>query len=52
MMTGADARRLARGLVVASHAAPALVVTGLAAALSAALGSGWAVVTLLSLIHI
>ena len=48
MMTGADARRLARGLVVASHAAPALVVTGLAAALSAALGSGWAVVTLVT----
>ena len=48
MMTGADARRLARGLVVASHAAPALVVTGRAAALSAALGSGWAVVTLVT----
>ncbi|WP_454857825.1 UbiA family prenyltransferase [Promicromonospora soli] len=40
MLTGTETRRLARGLVVASHAAPAVVVTGLAAALAAALGSG------------
>jgi 4-hydroxybenzoate polyprenyltransferase len=39
MLTGTETRRLAHGLVLASHAAPAVVVTGLAAALSAALGS-------------
>ncbi len=48
MTTGSDARRLTRGLVLASHAAPALVVTALACALSAALGSGAAVVTLVT----
>ncbi|WP_419706988.1 UbiA family prenyltransferase [Promicromonospora sp. NFX87] len=46
--TGTSARRLARGLVLASHAAPAAVVTGLAAALAGALGSGWLVVTLVT----
>ncbi|MFD2024401.1 UbiA family prenyltransferase [Promicromonospora aerolata] len=48
MMSGKEARRLARGLVSASHAAPAAVVTGLAAALAAALGSGPGTVALLT----
>ncbi|MFI2488721.1 UbiA family prenyltransferase [Promicromonospora kroppenstedtii] len=48
MTTGSDARRLARGLVLASHTAPALVVTGLACALSAALGSGAAAAALVT----
>lgn len=47
-LPGASARRLACGLVLASHAAPAAVVTGLAAALAAALGSGWLVVALVT----
>ncbi|WP_125776487.1 UbiA family prenyltransferase [Antribacter gilvus] len=49
MVSGTDARDLARGLVLASHAAPAAVVTGLAAALAAALGSGGPVVALVAL---
>ncbi|MFD6139016.1 UbiA family prenyltransferase [Promicromonospora sp. NPDC060271] len=40
MTSRTSARRLIRGLALASHAAPAAVVTGLAAALAAALGSG------------
>jgi 4-hydroxybenzoate polyprenyltransferase len=48
MTSGTEARRLARGLVTASHAAPAAVVTGLAAALAAALGSGWGTVALIT----
>jgi 4-hydroxybenzoate polyprenyltransferase len=48
MTSRTEARRLARGLVLASHAAPAAVVTGLAAALAAALGSGWGIVTLVA----
>jgi 4-hydroxybenzoate polyprenyltransferase len=48
MPTGAETRRLARGLVVASHAAPAAVVTGLAAALAAALGSDGITVVLVT----
>jgi 4-hydroxybenzoate polyprenyltransferase len=47
-LPGASARRLARGLVLASHAAPAAVVTGLAAALAAALGSGWLTLVLVT----
>ncbi|MEV0949589.1 UbiA family prenyltransferase [Promicromonospora sp. NPDC050249] len=47
-LPGTSARHLVRGLVLASHAAPAAVVTGLAAALAAALGSGWIVVTLVT----
>ncbi|GAA4697078.1 4-hydroxybenzoate polyprenyltransferase [Promicromonospora umidemergens] len=43
-----EARRLVSGLVRASHAAPAVVVTGLAAALAAALGSGWGTVALIT----
>lgn len=39
MTSAGRARRLTRGLVLASHAAPAVVVTGLAVALAAALGS-------------
>jgi 4-hydroxybenzoate polyprenyltransferase len=48
MMSGSEARRLAHGLVLASHAAPAAVVTGLAAALAAALGSGVVTVALVT----
>lgn len=48
MMSGHEARRLTRGLVLASHAAPAAVVTGLAAALAAALGSGALTVALVT----
>jgi 4-hydroxybenzoate polyprenyltransferase len=48
MMPGYEARRLARGLVLASHAAPAAVVTLLAAALAVALGSGWGTVALIT----
>ncbi|WP_129785313.1 UbiA family prenyltransferase [Promicromonospora panici] len=49
MLTGTETRRLARGLVVASHAAPAVVVTGLAAALAAALGSDGFTIVLVTL---
>ncbi|MFD6448546.1 UbiA family prenyltransferase [Promicromonospora sp. NPDC060204] len=48
MMTGTGARRLGRGLVLASHPAPAVVVTALAAGLAAALGSPAGVVTLVA----
>jgi 4-hydroxybenzoate polyprenyltransferase len=48
MMSGKEARRLARGLVLASHAAPTVVVTGLSAALAAALGSDGATVALVT----
>ncbi|MFC8798953.1 UbiA family prenyltransferase [Promicromonospora sp. NPDC057138] len=48
MMHGNEARRLARGLVLASHAAPAAVVTLLAAALAAALGSAWGTLALIT----
>ncbi|MEU4361183.1 UbiA family prenyltransferase [Promicromonospora sp. NPDC023987] len=48
MVPRTEARRLVSGLVRASHAAPAAVVTGLAAALSAALGSGWGTVVLIT----
>lgn len=48
MLTGTETRRLARGLVVASHAAPAVVVTGLAAALAAALGSDGVTIVLVT----
>jgi 4-hydroxybenzoate polyprenyltransferase len=47
-MSGKEALRLVRGLVLASHAAPAAVVTGLAAALSAALGSDGGTVALVA----
>lgn len=47
-LSGKRTRRLARGLVVASHAAPAVVVTGLAAALAGALGSGWLTLALVT----
>lgn len=48
MVPHTEARRLVSGLVRASHAAPAVVVTGLAAALAAALGSGWGTVALIT----
>ncbi|GAB2477373.1 UbiA family prenyltransferase [Promicromonospora xylanilytica] len=48
MVARAETRRLVRGLVRASHAAPAAVVTGLAAALAAALGSGTGTVVLVT----
>jgi len=48
MTSGTSARRLARGLVLASHAAPAAVVTGLATALAAALGSDRVTVALVA----
>lgn len=48
MLTGTETRRLARGLVLASHAAPAAVVTALAAALAAALGSDGATIALVT----
>ncbi|PUB22849.1 4-hydroxybenzoate polyprenyltransferase [Promicromonospora sp. AC04] len=48
MVSGENARRVVRGLVLACHAAPAAVVTGLAAALAAALGSGWGTVALIT----
>lgn len=49
MMSGKRAGRLAHGLVLASHAAPAAVVTGLATALAAALGSAGSTVALVAL---
>jgi 4-hydroxybenzoate polyprenyltransferase len=48
MMSGKETRRLARGLVLASHAAPTAVVTGLSAALAAALGSDGPTVALVA----
>ncbi|MBO0610441.1 UbiA family prenyltransferase [Myceligenerans salitolerans] len=48
MTSGTETRALARGLLLASHAAPAAVVTGLAAALSVALGSGAATVAVVT----
>lgn len=48
MMPGTEGRRLARGLVVASHAAPTAVVTALAAALAAALGSSGVTIALVT----
>jgi 4-hydroxybenzoate polyprenyltransferase len=48
MLTGTETRRLACGLVVASHSAPAAVVTGLAAALAAALGSDGGTIVLVT----
>ncbi|MDR7385040.1 UbiA family prenyltransferase [Promicromonospora iranensis] len=48
MMSGKEVRRLARGLVLASHAAPTVVVTGLSAALAAALGSDGTTVALVT----
>ncbi|MBE1878912.1 UbiA family prenyltransferase [Myceligenerans pegani] len=49
MTSGTETRALARGLLLASHAAPAAVVTGLAAALAAALGSDVPTVALVTL---
>ncbi|MCP2267051.1 UbiA family prenyltransferase [Promicromonospora thailandica] len=46
---GSQPARVARGLVRASHAAPAVVVTGLATALAAALGSPAGTVALVAL---
>jgi 4-hydroxybenzoate polyprenyltransferase len=48
MTHGQETRRMVRGLVHASHAAPAAVVTGLSTALAAALGSGPGTVALVA----
>ncbi|WP_123814297.1 UbiA family prenyltransferase [Myceligenerans xiligouense] len=50
MMSGTETRRLAGGLVLASHPVPAAVVTGLAAALAVALGSDGVTVALVTLV--